>query len=149
MDIETFLISSTVVSVVAQRLLRRVCEHCKAPYVPAAKEAQLVGISLEELRQYEYKRGRGCNHCAYTGYKGRIGAYELLVLNDPVKEAILAKKPAHAIRQLSVDTTGLISMREDACAKVVRGQTTFDEVLRHTPRTFNVRSLRQILSLSE
>lgn len=149
MDIETFLISSTVVSVVAQRLLRRICEECKSPYVPAAKEAQSVGLGLDELRQYEYKRGRGCNHCAYTGYRGRIGAYELLVLNDPVKEAILAKKPAHIIRELSVETTGLISMREDACAKVVRGYTTFDEVLRHTPRTFSVRPLRQILSLSE
>lgn len=149
MDIETFLISSTVVSVVAQRLLRRVCEQCKSPYVPTAKEAQSVGLGLDELRQYEYKRGRGCNHCAYTGYRSRVGAYELLVLNDPVKEAILAKKPAHIIRQLSVETTGLISMREDGCAKVVRGLTTFDEVLRHTPRTFNVRSLRQILTLSE
>lgn len=149
MDIETFLISSTVVSVVAQRLLRRICEHCKSPYVPTAKEAHMVGLSPDEVREYEYKRGRGCNHCAYTGYRGRIGAYELLVLNDPVKEAILAKKPAHTIRELSVETTGLISMREDGCAKVVRGHTTLDEVLRHTPRTFNVRSLRQILALSE
>ncbi len=149
MDIETFLISSTVVSVVAQRLLRRICEHCTAPYVPTGKEAQSIGLSLDELRQYEYKRGRGCNHCAYTGFRGRIGAYELLVLNDAVKEAILAKKPAHVIREISVETTGLISMREDAVAKVVRGETTFDEVFRHTPRTFNVRSLRQILALSE
>ena len=149
MDIETFLISSTVVSVVAQRLLRRVCDHCKAPYVPTGKEAKSVGLSLDELRQYEYVKGSGCNHCAYTGYRGRIGAYELLVLNDPVKEAILAKKPSHIIRELSVETTGLISMREDACAKTIRGLTTFEEVVRHTPRTFSVRSIRQILALSE
>lgn len=149
MDIETFLISSTVVSVVAQRLLRRICDHCKAPYVPTAKEANAVGLPLEDLRRHEYMRGRGCNRCAHTGYRGRIGAYELLVLNEPVKEAILAKKPAHTIRQLSVETTGLISMREDACAKVVRGHTTFEEVLRHTPRTFSVRPLRNILAMSE
>ena len=149
MDIETFLISSTVVSVVAQRLLRRICDRCKVPYVPTGKEAKALGLPLDGLRQYEYKRGSGCNHCAYTGYRGRIGAYELLVLNEPVKEAILAKKPAHAIRALSVETTGLISMREDACAKVIRGFTTFEEVLRHTPRTFTVRSLHQILALSE
>ncbi len=149
MDIETFLISSTVVSVVAQRLLRRICTHCTSPYVPTGKEAQTIGLSIDELRQYEYQRGRGCNHCAYTGYRGRVGAYELLVLNEPVKEAILAKKSAHVIRQLSVETTGLISMREDACAKVVRGMTTFDEVFRHTPRTFEMRPLRQILALSE
>lgn len=149
MDIETFLISSTVVSVVAQRLLRRICDHCKVPHVPSGREIQSLGLALDDVRQYEYKRGQGCNHCAYTGYRGRIGAYELLVLNEPVKEAILAKKPAHVIRELSVETTGLISMREDACAKVVRGYTTFDEVFRHTPRTFNVRPLRQILALSE
>lgn len=149
MDIETFLISSTVVSVVAQRLLRRICDHCKVPHVPTGREANSIGLSLEDLRQHEYKRGRGCNHCAYTGYRGRIGAYELLVLNEPVKEAILAKKPAHVIRALSVETTGLISMREDACTKVVRGLTTFDEVLRHTPRTFSVRPLRKILALAE
>ncbi|MCC6144309.1 MAG: Flp pilus assembly complex ATPase component TadA [Candidatus Hydrogenedentes bacterium] len=149
MEIETFLISSTVISVLAQRLLRRICSQCSTPYMPSAREALLLGISMQEIREFDYKKGRGCSHCMYTGYRGRIGAYELLILNDAVKEAILQKKPAHVIRQLSIDTTGLVSMREDAISKVIRGMTTFEEVMKHTPRTFGVRPLHQIISLCQ
>jgi type IV pilus assembly protein PilB len=149
MDIETFLISSTVISIVAQRLLRRVCPKCSAPYVPTAREVQAVGLEMAEVREYDYLKGRGCAHCAYTGYRGRVGVYELLVLNDQVKEAILQKKTAHEIRAISTETTGLISMREDAVAKVIKRTTTFEEVLKHTPRTFVMRPLRQILSMCQ
>lgn len=149
MDIETFLISSTVISVLAQRLLRRICPDCSAPYVPTAREIQQLGLDMKAVREYEYKRGQGCGRCMYTGYRGRIGVYELLVLNEEIKEAILQKKMAHEIRRLSVETTGLVSMREDGIGKVVRGVTTFDEVLKHTPRTFNTRPLRQIMSLCQ
>jgi len=149
MEIETFLISSTVISVVAQRLLRRICAHCSTPYVPSAKEVQLIDLDMQDVREHEYQRGRGCGHCSYTGYRGRVAVYELLVLNEPVKEAILQKKTAHEIRQISVETTGLVSMREDGVAKVVKGVTTFEEVMKHTPRTFGMRSLRQILTLCQ
>jgi type IV pilus assembly protein PilB len=101
------------------------------------------------VREYDYLKGRGCAHCAYTGYRGRVGVYELLVLNDQVKEAILQKKTAHEIRAISTETTGLISMREDAVAKVIKRTTTFEEVLKHTPRTFVMRPLRQILSMCQ
>ncbi|MGC8844438.1 MAG: ATPase, T2SS/T4P/T4SS family [Candidatus Hydrogenedens sp.] len=147
MDIETFLISSTVISVLAQRLLRRICPKCIVPYIPTAREAQSLGLDYAEVREYEYKRGKGCQYCSYTGYRGRVGAYELLVLNEDVKEAILQKKTAHEIRRISVDSTGLISMREDAISKVIRGTTTYEEVVKHTPRTFNLRSIRQIMTL--
>jgi len=149
MDIETFLISSTVISVLAQRLLRRICLKCAAPYVPNAREVEQVGLTMAEVREYEYKKGRGCTNCSYTGYRGRVAVYELLVLNELVKEAILVKKTAHEIRQISMDTTGLVSMREDGIAKVVKGVTTFEEILSHTPRTFHTRPLRQILTLSQ
>ncbi|MCC6488012.1 MAG: Flp pilus assembly complex ATPase component TadA [Candidatus Hydrogenedentes bacterium] len=149
MDIETFLISSTVISVVAQRLLRRVCSQCAAPAVPLPRELDRLALSLEDVHDFEFKKGQGCKLCNYTGYHGRVGAYELLVLNEDVKEAILAKRPAHIIRRISTETTGLISMREDAIAKTVRGFTTFDEVLRHTPRTFETRSLKQILAMTQ
>ena len=149
MEIETFLISSTVISVVAQRLLRRICKMCSAPYTPNAKEIQLVGLDVQAVREYEYKKGRGCGHCSYTGYRGRIAVYELLVLNEMVKEAILQKKTAHEIREISMETTGLVSMREDGVAKVVKGITTFEEILEHTPRTFSMRPLRQVLTLCQ
>jgi len=147
MDIETFLISSTVISVLAQRLLRRICPKCIVPYIPTAREAQSLGLDYAEVREYEYKKGKGCQYCSYTGYRGRVGAYELLVLNEDVKEAILQKKTAHEIRRISVDSTGLISMREDAISKVIRGTATYEEVIKHTPRTFNLRSIRQIMTL--
>ncbi len=147
MEIETFLIASTVVSVLAQRLLRRICPKCSAPYVPSVREVQSLGLDYSEVRQYEYKRGKGCQYCSYTGYRGRVGAYELLVLNEDVKETVLLKKTAHEIRRVSLDCAGLIGMREDAISKVVKGITTYEEVIKQTPRTFQIRSLRQILTL--
>lgn len=149
MQIETFLISSTVISVVAQRLLRRICTLCTAPYTPTQLEVERVGLKVEEVRDLDLKKGRGCKACNYTGYFGRIAVYELLILNEDVKEAILAKRPAHIIRRISTETTGLVSMREDGIAKVVRGLTTFEEVLAQTPRTFETRPLRQILQMTQ
>jgi len=149
MQIETFLISSTVISVLAQRLLRRICPQCAKPYVPTAKEVNAAGLKMNEVREYEYARGQGCSHCSHTGYRGRVGAYELLVLNEPVKQAIIEKKTAHEIREISMESTGLVSMREDAVSKVIRGVTTFEEVLKHTPQTFAMRPLHQIRTLCQ
>ncbi|GMW01559.1 MAG: hypothetical protein AMXMBFR84_26960 [Candidatus Hydrogenedentota bacterium] len=149
MDIETFLISSTVISVIAQRLLRRICVHCAQPYAPDPILLDRVGVKLDEVRELDFKRGVGCRHCNYTGFHGRVAVYELLVLNEDVKEAILQKKPAHTIRHICTESTGLVSMREDAVAKVVRGLTTFEEVVRHAPRTFVMRPLRQILAMTK
>lgn len=149
MQIETFLISSTVISVIAQRLLRRICSLCTAPYSPSQHEVERVGLSVEDVRELEFKKGRGCKTCNYTGYFGRIAVYELLILNEDVKEAILAKRPAHVIRKISTETTGLVSMREDGIAKTIRGLTTFEEVLSETPRTFETRPLRQILQMTQ
>ncbi len=149
MDIEAFLISSTVISIVAQRLLRRICEFCKEPYLPTAVELGRLELDHAEIRQFEFYKGRGCKQCVYTGHRGRVAVYELLILNDAVKGGILAKKPAHEIRQIGVETTGLVSMREDGIAKVIRGMTTFDEVLKKTPATFQTRTLSHIISLTK
>ncbi|MEK7794340.1 MAG: ATPase, T2SS/T4P/T4SS family, partial [Candidatus Hydrogenedentota bacterium] len=149
MEVEAFLISSTVISVCAQRLLRRICPHCSQSYLPPMDEIRRLGLDLAQVRQYEFKKGQGCDNCNYTGYRGRVGVYELLVLNDAVKDAIIALEPAHKIRQISMETTGLISMREDAIAKAVRGKTTFSEALRHTPNTFGTRDLNQILTMTQ
>jgi type IV pilus assembly protein PilB len=138
-----------VISVVAQRLLRRVCAMCSSPHVPSTRELDRLGLKVEEVRDYELKKGRGCKRCNYTGYYGRVGVYELLILNELVKEAILAKRPAHTIRKISSESTGLISMREDGIAKVIRGLTTFDEVLSQTPAMYETRPLRQIMSMTQ
>lgn len=149
MDIETFLISSTVISVVAQRLLRRICPECSVPYTPSAQEMKRVYLDPREVREFELHKGAGCKHCNYTGYFGRLGIYELLVVNQQVKEAILEKKSSHAIRQACTESTGLISMWEDGITKTIRGATTFEEVLRCAPRPFGMRPLRQILAMTQ
>ncbi len=149
MDIETFLISSTVISVVAQRLLRRICQYCAGAYTPATIELDRLGLKPSDVRDFDLKKGRGCKYCNYTGYHARVGVYELLILNEDVKDAILQKKSAHAIRQTCMDSTGLISMCEDGIAKVIRGLTTFEEVARRAPRTFTIRPLRQILAMTK
>ena len=149
MEIEAFLISSTVISVLAQRLLRRICPACATPHQPDPNIVRRLGLDIADLREFEFTRGVGCKQCNQTGYIGRVAVYELLVLNDAVKEAILQKKPAHEIRQISMNTTGLVSMREDAIAKVLRGLTTFDEVMAQTPGTYAMRPLHQVLKLTQ
>lgn len=149
MGIETFLISSTVLAVVAQRLPRRICRHCAAPYVPSPIELDRVGLRPQEVRGFELKKGRGCNRCNYTGYFGRTGVYELLILNEDVKETILEKKSSQHIRRVCTESAGLLSMREDGVAKAIRGHTTLDEIVRHTPRTFIMRPLAQILAMTK
>lgn len=147
MNIETFLISSTVVSVLAQRLLRRVCPRCAENYTPTAHELRRLGYGQHELLGAKFRRGRGCTHCRYTGYSGRVGVFELLVLNETVKDAILNKRTSTEIRRISVETSGLITLLEDGIGKAAQGHTTIGEVLRHLPRLDRPRPLNEIMRL--
>ncbi len=147
MQIETFLISSTVVSVLAQRLLRHVCENCAESYRPTANELHRLGCHQNDLAGSSFRKGRGCRDCHYTGYAGRVGVFELLVLNEMVKDAILNKRTSSEIRRISVETSGLITLLEDGLAKAAAGQTSLQEVLRHLPRLGRPRPLREIIRL--
>jgi len=133
MDIEAFLISSTVVSVVAQRLLKKVCPYCGKDYVPNAKELRRLQYSPQSVRNAAFKVGTGCSHCDFTGYKGRVGVFELLVLNEYVKDAILNRKTSYEIRRISIETTGLVTLLEDGIAKAARGVTSIQEVIKKLP----------------
>ncbi len=146
MGIEAFLISSTVVAIVAQRLLRRLCPKCRQPHTPTPIEVRRLGLKMADIKAYEFYKGQGCAHCNYTGYRGRVGAYELLVIDEDVREAVLRGDPAHVIRKMCVDSTGMVSMREDAIVKVIKGLTSFEEVARHTPQTGEVRPIAEIMS---
>lgn len=147
MEIETFLISSTVVSVLAQRLLRKVCSKCGQPHTPTAAELRRLGVSLDELRGAAFLVGRGCDACRFTGYTGRICVFELLVLNEIVKDAILGRKTSYEIRRLSIESSGLTTLQEDGLFKAAAGITTLDEVLRNLPRVTKPRSLTEIRRL--
>jgi type IV pilus assembly protein PilB len=148
MDIETFLISSTVVSVVAQRLIKKICPDCKESYAPSPRDLRRLKYSEADLQHYDFKIGSGCVNCDFTGYRGRVGVFELLVLNEYVKEAILARKPSSAIRRICLDTTGLITLVEDGLAKAAKGITSIQEVIRTLPVLEPPRPISQILNLA-
>ena len=147
MDIEAFLISSTVVCVVAQRLLRRVCPQCAEPYVPTPLELRRLGYSNEALKEVTCKLGRGCMHCRFTGYHGRLGVFELLVLNEMVKDAILGRKTSYVIRRISLETSGLVTLIEDGLVKAARGDTSLQEVIRQLPRLHKPRPIQELRRL--
>ncbi len=148
MSIEAFMISSTVVSVMSQRLLRRVCPFCKAPYTPSSHELQRIGYSANDIAGAQFQKGRGCSNCQHTGYKGRVGIFELLIMDEFVRDAVLERKPSKALREISIESSGLVTLLEDGIIKAAQGATTFDELLRSLPRLQNPRTmaaLRQII----
>ncbi len=131
MGVEPFLIASATVGVMAQRLLRKVCEKCKQPYEPPKDAIRRLGMNLSEIDKgrVTFFRGRGCEVCKGTGYKGRIGCYELMPITDKVRELILAHASAYAIREAAIEA-GMRSLKEDAMEKILLGVTTLEESLR-------------------
>ena len=147
MNIEAFLISSTVVSVVAQRLLRCVCTECAVAYEPTPADIRRLGYAGQDLDMAEMRMGRGCPSCRHTGYKGRIAIFELLVLDEPVRDAILNHRTSHEIRRISRETSGMVSLFEDGIVKAARGLTTVSEIVRMLPRLDHPRPLPELLRL--
>ncbi|MFQ5482838.1 MAG: GspE/PulE family protein, partial [Nitrospinaceae bacterium] len=129
MGIESFLIASALLGILAQRLVRVICTDCKAGYEldPAVK----AELGLPQDRIVKAYRGQGCPHCNSTGYRGRMGIYELLMIDDAVREKILSKASAPIIREQGRQN-GMHLLRDDGLRKVVRGQTTVEEIMRVT-----------------
>jgi type IV pilus assembly protein PilB len=144
MQIESFLISSTVVCVVAQRLLRLVCNDCGEPYQPTPAEYNRLGYTAKGLVGARFRMGRGCKSCRFTGFKGRMAIFELLIMNEPVKEAIMLNKSSSEIRRLSMETSGMVSLFEDGLVKAANGQVSVQEVLRDLPRISQPRPLAEL-----
>lgn len=144
MEIETFLISSTVVCVVAQRLLRLVCPSCAKSYSPTPLEYGRLGYTPKELGGANFRKGEGCKECRFTGFRGRMAIFELLVLNETVKEAILNNRSSAEIRRISMETTGLVTLFEDGLVKAAQGLVSIQDVLRNLPRISRPRSLHEL-----
>ncbi|OGU14304.1 MAG: secretion system protein E [Geobacteraceae bacterium GWC2_53_11] len=144
MEIEAFLISSTVVCVVAQRLLRRICPDCAEPYFPTPLDLSRLNVSANDLVGAEFKLGRGCKACRFSGYRGRVGVFELLVMNEMVKNAILDKKSSYDIRKISIETSGMVTLLEDGLVKGARGEISIKEIITDLPRLGKPRSLAEL-----
>ncbi len=132
MGIEPFLVSSSVIAVMAQRLVRRVCSGCREPYQPAREELEELGISPQRMMGHTiYKPGAGCNQCKRTGYRGRTGIHELLVVDDEIRGLVMKSGDATTIRRAAT-ARGMNTLREDGADKVLDGVTTIEEILRVT-----------------
>jgi type IV pilus assembly protein PilB len=149
MNIEAFLISSTVVSVLAQRLLRKICPKCAVPYKPKPADLQRIGYSPGDIKGAEFRKGLGCDQCQYTGYRRRVGIFELLILDEEVRSAIIEQKTSQELRTISIESTGLVTLLEDGLLKAAAGLTTIDELLRSLPRLQKPRPLTELRRLLE
>lgn len=153
MGVNTFLISSTVVSVVAQRLVRTLCKYCKEPTTPLPELVQAFNVGLDGLEKYQFFRESGCAHCNYTGYSGRIGIHEHMILNEALRDAILARQTSSQIRVVARNVNNMISMHEDGFYKAAQGQTTLEEIMRVAFLTqhqgLSPRTIDEIVELSE
>lgn len=126
MGIEPFLISSVMLVSFAQRLLRKVCPYCKESCRPS--EQALIHLGLDQVKNADFQRGRGCFQCMGTGYKGRTGVFEVLVIDDMVNDMILEKRSAYEITRKAKEEGKLTTLIDNAMDKVVKGITTFEEV---------------------
>jgi type IV pilus assembly protein PilB len=147
MEIETSLIASTIGAVLAQRLVRKVCSNCREVYAPDDRTLRRFGLNRQEMSKFTLWKGKGCSSCNFTGYRGRLGIYELLVPNADIRDAILLKKTMQDIRQISLDSCNLCTMQEDGMVKALRGVTTLEEVLENAPRVFHHRPLDTLLNI--
>jgi general secretion pathway protein E len=136
MGIEPFLVASSVVAVLAQRLVRKVCKDCREAYHPEDEELIRLGIVPPKSRPTFY-RGVGCAACSQTGYRGRTGIYELMVLDDEIRRLIGAKADATAIKQAAT-AKGMTTLKDDGADKVFHGITTTEEVMRITQQEVEI-----------
>lgn len=147
MNGDGFLTASTVSCVVAQRLLRRVCVHCARPYKLTPMDLRRMGCELDQTAGAAFSKGQGCRKCRYTGYHKRVAAFEMLVLNDSVRDGLIEGKTSHQIRRICMETTGFVTLFEDGFHKAALGLTTVEEILRCLPRFRQPRSFRALTRL--
>jgi len=131
MGVEPFLISSTLMAVLAQRLVRTVCKKCRTPFEPTENQLGQLNLSPHDIGDKVFYYGRGCSNCNDTGYKGRKGIFELLVVSEAVRGLINDRAPTVVLRQKAVEL-GMVTLREDGLRGIFDGETTIEEVVKYT-----------------
>jgi type IV pilus assembly protein PilB len=131
MGVEPFLISSTLVAVLGQRLVRTTCKNCRTPFEPTEAQLALLNLSPHDLGDKVFYYGRGCSSCNDTGYRGRKGIFELLAINDSLRTLINERAPTVVLRQKAIEM-GMVTLREDGLRSIFEGDTTIEEVVKYT-----------------
>jgi general secretion pathway protein E len=131
MGIEPFLVTSSIVAIIAQRLVRVLCPHCKEVYVPDEESMANLGLDRSVMQNNTFYRKKGCNLCMQTGFRGRTAIFEILIVDDEIKKLVLKTSDANQINELALKR-GMITLQKDGIDKVLAGITTTEEVLRVT-----------------
>lgn len=131
MGVEPFLASSTLIGVLAQRLVRTICKKCRAPFEPTENQLNQLNLSPYDVGDKVFYYGRGCQNCSDTGYRGRGGIYELLQVSEPIRMLINERAPHVVLRQRAVEL-GMSTLRDDGLRGIFNGETTIEEVLKYT-----------------
>jgi type IV pilus assembly protein PilB len=131
MGVEPFLISSSLEAVLAQRLVRRICVDCRTSYDPGPSLIQQLGLKSQDVGTRQFFYGRGCEVCHDTGYLGRLGIFEMLRMNDRLRDLITGRTPTLMIRQQALEQ-GMRTLRDDGLRAIFNGATTIEEVIKYT-----------------
>jgi type IV pilus assembly protein PilB len=131
MGVEPFLLSSTLDAVLGQRLLRRICPDCRTSYQPNESILSELNLAANEIGERDFYYGQGCDKCNQTGYRGRIGIYELMRINSPLRAMINERAPSVVLKQKAIEL-GMVTLRQDGVRAVFDGDTTIEEVLKYT-----------------
>lgn len=131
MGVEPFLIAASMEGVLAQRLLRRVCKDCRTPFQPKEEVLTQIGLTASDVGDRPFYFGKGCESCNGTGYRGRVGIYELLDIREPIRQLINERAPSVVIRQKGIEL-GMTTLRQDGIRNILEGHTTLEEVLKYT-----------------
>ncbi len=131
LGVEPFLVSATLEGILAQRLLRTICKNCRTPYDPSQHVLNQLGLTAHDTQGKQFFTGAGCSTCGNTGYKGRKGLFELLDMNDTLREMVTKKAPTLTLKQKAVEM-GMVTLREDGIRNIFDGVTTIEEVLKYT-----------------
>ncbi|HDL53518.1 MAG TPA: type II secretion system protein GspE [Proteobacteria bacterium] len=131
MGVEPFLVASSVTAILAQRLVRKICPHCVEQYAPLDEELAELGWSQDDIPEGRLHQGAGCDQCLGTGYIGRTGIYELLLVTDRIKTAVLKNPDSGTVYRIAIEE-GMRTIRQDGARKVLDGVTTVEEILRVT-----------------
>jgi general secretion pathway protein E/type IV pilus assembly protein PilB len=129
--VKPFLAASSIRAIMAQRLVRKICERCKEPYMPTDAERRFMGLTSEQITSTTFFKGRGCNECNRTGFRGRLGIFEVFVINEEVQKMIYERVSAHVLRKAAREL-GMRTLREDGVRKIMAGLTTPEEVMKTT-----------------
>jgi type IV pilus assembly protein PilB len=134
MEVPSYLVATSVIAVLAQRLVRKVCERCKVTIPLSEAVLQDAGISQKTASTATFVKGRGCTYCSKKGFRGRLGIYELMHVNSKIREMIFKQQSSTEIRKVAIEQ-GMRTLYNDGIWKTIRGITTLEEVYKNAKRT--------------